>query len=96
MQRQFTFELRVDYADNEKNEVMRQAFQRFGRNVYATASLLSDGIKPQVALFSDDFFDGHMDIALLEDTVAQGEAEIGGEDTAVSAELLEACKVEPK
>lgn len=97
MNRQFTIELRVDYADAEKNEVMRRALQIAGRHMFATASLLSDGVKPQIAMFSDDFFDGHAEIALIEDTIQKGLDEVGGEgDQGVSSELIAACRTEPK
>ena len=93
MQRQFTVELRVDYADNEKNEVMRAALQHAARHVYATAVLLADGIKPQVAVFSDDFFSGHEEIKLLDDVIQQGldETESTGDDT-ISSELMGAMR----
>jgi hypothetical protein len=88
MQRQFTIELRVDYADNGKNEAMRKALQAAARHVYATACLLKDGVMPQIAIFSDDFFQGHEEIKLLEDSIQQGIDALGGEtDQGVSAEL---------
>ena len=92
MQRQFTIELRVDYADDGKNEVMRKALQAAARHVYATAQLLKDGVAPQIAVFSDDFFSGHSEIALLEDTIAQGVEATGGvqEGDKVSSELMAA------
>lgn len=96
MQRQFTIELRVDYTDNEKNDSMRTALQAAARHVYATASLLADGVKPQIAIFSDDFFAGHEVIELLDDTIAQGVKAItvdgNNEDEGVSSELLAACR----
>lgn len=96
MQRQFTIEVRVDYADNGKNEAMRTAVAQAARHVYTKASLLADGVKPTIAIFSDDFFTGHEDIALLDDKIAQGKAtmavigEATGEDT-ISAELMAAA-----
>ena len=93
MQRQFTIELRVDYADNEKNDSMRTALQAAARHVYATATLLADAVKPQIAIFSDDFFAGHEQITLLEDTIKAGKEQIGGTDeTPVSDELLGAMR----
>ncbi len=93
MQRQFTIELRVDYEDAGKNEAMRKALQAAARHVYATATLLKDSVKPQVAIFSDDFFTGHEEINLLSDTVQEGMDSIGGgEAEGVSDELLNAMK----
>src|SRR5258708_17176205 len=46
MQRQFTVELRVDYADSAKNDAMKIALQAAARHIYATALLLADDVKP--------------------------------------------------
>jgi len=98
MQRMFSIELRVDYADADKNETMRTALQHAARHVFATAQLLADnGVKPQIALYSDDFFAGHEEIALLEDVIQQGlDQQAGGEATAnedgVSSELAAAVR----
>lgn len=93
MQRQFSIELRVDYEDVEKNEAMRKALQAAARHVYATAMLLKDSVKPQVAIYSDDFFVGHEEIPLMEDTVQEGMNLIGGDkQTEVSSEMLDAFK----
>lgn len=93
MQRQFTMELRVDYADQDKNEVMKTSIKQALRHIYATAVLLADnGIKPQVACFSDDFFAGHEEIKMLDDVIAQGIAETAEtlDDVEISDELMSA------
>lgn len=78
MQRQFTIELRVDFADNEKLGPMKQVMQQAARHAYATAQLISDNPKStQVAIFSDDFFTGYEEIKLLEDVIQQGLDETG-------------------
>jgi hypothetical protein len=93
MQRQFTIELRVDYADAEKNDTMRTALQAAARHVYATAVLLADAVKPQIAIFSDDFFAGHEQITLLEDTIETGKQMIQcGDESPVSDELIKAMR----
>src|ERR1035437_1859122 len=93
MQRQFTIELRVDYADAEKNDTLRTALQAAARHVYATAVLLADAVKPQIAIFSDDFFAGHEQITLLEDTIETGKQMIQcGDESPVSDELIKAMR----
>lgn len=93
MQRQFTIELRVDYEDNEKNDSMRQACAAAARHVFATASLLADGVKPQVSVYSDDYFAGHDEIKLLDDTIQQGKDFAGaGEEAPMSSELMNAVR----
>lgn len=93
MQRQFTIEIRVDYADDGKTAVMKKAMQQAARHVYATATLLADGVKPRAAVFSDDFFTGHEEIALLDDTITKGIEAINATDEVehVSPELLAAA-----
>ena len=95
MQRQFTIELRVDFADTEKLEPLKQVLQQAARHAYATAALLSDNPKStQIAIFSDDFFSGHQQIMLLEDTIQQGLDAVGEQSGSegVSSELMGAMK----
>lgn len=78
MQRQFTVELRVDFADQDKLPSLKQVLQQCARHAFATAQLLSDNPKTtQVAIFSDDFFSGHEEIKLLEDVIQSGLDAIG-------------------
>lgn len=94
MQRQWTIEARADFADQEKNDAITEAVRRAAVHINATLALLADGIKPQVVAFSDDFFVGHQDIALLEDTLGkaiQKHDDIGA-DGEVSDELLQAAR----
>ncbi len=65
MQRVFTLELRVDYRDKDKLGLIRAIMSRAAREVYGAAALLNDHIKPQVAIFSDDFFQTHEELALM-------------------------------
>ncbi len=91
MQRQFTIELRVDFADQEKLPSLQQVLQQGARHAFATAQLLSDNPKTtQVAIFSDDFFSGHEEIKLLDDTIQQGLDAIGetSGDEVLSSELV--------
>lgn len=95
MQRQFTIELRVDFADPEKLEPIKKVLQQAARHAFATAQLISDNPKlTKIAIFSDDFFTGHEQIALLEDTIQQGLDSIGQESGSegISSELANAAK----
>ncbi len=93
MQRQFTMELRVDYGPEEdKNEVMKKAWTAAARHVYAKACLLSQGQKPKIALFSDDFFVGHEEIELLDDVIGGAIEADQSQESEVSSELLAAAK----
>lgn len=93
MQRQFTIELRVDYADSGKNEAMRKALGLAARQLFATAELLADGVKPKIAIMSDDFFVGTEHIQLFDDLIGQAvEKGEGGEEAPVSDEMLRAMR----
>lgn len=97
MQRTYTLELRVDYADPGKKEPMQEAVRRAGAHLLATANLICDsGTKPQIAGWADDYFDGHEEISILPDTIAQGLQQIGAPEgdtmEGVSDELLAAVK----
>lgn len=95
MQRQFTIELRVDFADTEKLGPLKQVLQQAARHAYATAMLISDNPKAtQIAIFSDDFFSGKEEIKLLDDVIQQGLDETGHATAAdsVSDELMAALK----
>jgi len=92
-QRQWTIEARADFADPEKNEAITEAVRRAAVHINATLELLSDGQKPQVVVYSDDFFTGHKDIALLPDTLGKAIQDHGGEEPEkVSDELLQAMR----
>ena len=97
MQRQWNIEARADFEDADKNEVITEAIRRAAVHVNATIALLlqadGHGQKPEVVCYSDDFFAGHQDIALLEDTL--GKALVDHDSTeqdSVSAELIAAAK----
>jgi hypothetical protein len=94
MIRQFTIELRVNYADAEKNETMRTACAAAARHMFATANLLADGQKPEIAIFSDDWFAGKEEISLLEDVIQKGLDETSDtvSEGEVSSELMAAVR----
>lgn len=95
MQRQWTIEARADFTDKGKNDAIDQAFKVAAAHINATMALLSDGQKPQVVCFSDDFFTGHTDIDWLGDPLGKAVkamAETSGEKPEVSDEMLSAIR----
>jgi len=96
-QRTYTLEIAVDFGDLDKHEVAKKIMQQLGTRAFANMALLADGIKPKIAIFSDDFFSGHEDFVFLEDVVAKGDAELAeagdtSEAPAISQDLLDAMK----
>jgi len=94
--RQFTIELRVDYADEEKNAIMKMQLARQARHLLATATLFSDGQTPTIAAFSEDFFIGKAEIDLMLDAIGEGVKDMKAGEDSVSQELLDAFKAQPK
>jgi hypothetical protein len=95
MQKQWTIEARADFSDKGKNDMIDQAVKEAAVHINAVIALLSDGIKPQVVAFSDDFFCGHQDLALLEDRLGNAitdHADKVGDAPAVSDEMLQAIR----
>lgn len=94
MIRQFTIELRVNYADADKNDTMRTACAAAARHMFATANLLADGTKPDIAIFSDDWFAGKEEINLMQDVIQQGldETQDAVTEGEVSSELMAAVR----
>ena len=95
MQRQFTIELRVDFADRDKLPELKQTLLQCARHAYSTAMLLSDSPKTtQISCYSNDFFSPPEEIKLLDDIIAQGvtDAKLDGEDqdSGISPELAAA------
>lgn len=93
MQKQWTIEARADFADQAKNDAITQAIREAAVHVHAVMALLSDGQKPQVVCYADDFFEGHQEISLHEDTLGKAIADHANvQGSEVSAELMQAAK----
>jgi hypothetical protein len=96
MQRQFNIELRVDFKDADKNDAIKKIATMAARHLYTNASLLADGIKPQIAVYSDDWFAGHEEVKLLDDLINDGKVMTGTTEdvekaeNAIAADLIRA------
>ena len=60
MQVTYRIELKVDLDETEPERIaaVREAFRKSAQQVYAVAVLMSGKRKPEIACFSDKFFDG--------------------------------------
>jgi hypothetical protein len=63
--RTYTIELRVDYQDNEKYDIMLEAMRTMARDTMATALMLKDKRDPQVAFSSSDMFSKDESLELI-------------------------------
>ena len=91
---QWTIEIRA-HCDEATRLALTQTIKQLARHADATVKLLPNAtaMKPEVVVYGDDFFAGHFEIEMLDDSVGAGIAEVGlGEEDAVSSELLEAAR----
>jgi len=65
MLRVFMIELRVDFRDSSKNELVRKALAQAAATLNGQVSMIQDHVKPQIAIYSDDFFHTHEEINML-------------------------------
>jgi hypothetical protein len=74
-QRTFTIELKVDYADRNKDEEIKKACIAAGVHLFATAQLLSDIPRTtDIAVYTDDNFIPRKQILAQEDIIRTGNA----------------------
>ncbi len=93
-QQEWTIQARVDCGPDEQVAI-KVAVQRLARHLLTQISL-SPTLrgKVQVVCYSEDFFNGHQDIALIDDTVSEAISGLpdGHQDEGVSRDLLDAVR----
>lgn len=65
--RTYTIELRADFMDDEKHDILLSAVREAARTMLATALLLKDKRDPQIALQTGDMFETNKDLDVMED-----------------------------
>lgn len=93
-QRSYTIEVRIDVADETKYEDFQKVMIQAGQLVYANAQLISGTTKPQIAVFSDDFFAGHNDIDIFTNSIAQGDKDLAAAAKTAQPDLV--ANLEPE
>lgn len=63
----WTIDLKVDFDDKAKEEIMLKAARQAAKHLLTTAQLIADKRKPDIAIHSDDMFEGREKIELFED-----------------------------
>lgn len=63
--RTYSLDLRIDFNDKARHDDIKKAMRRAAKQLFTQASLLSDGRTPEVALRSEDFFEGTSDIEVV-------------------------------
>lgn len=73
--RTYEIQLKADYVDPEKHDILLEALREAAAQIYTTALLLKDKRDPQIALQTGDLFVGTQEIALSLDGQDEKDAE---------------------
>lgn len=65
--RTYTIELRIDFDSEDKAQIMLDSVRQSAKSMLATAMLLADNRKPDIALTCGDLFEGSKEISLVDD-----------------------------
>lgn len=71
--RTYTIELRADFQDDEKHDILLQAAREMARQLLATALMLKDKREPQISFSSGDMFERNKDLEILTEADLRGE-----------------------
>lgn len=72
--RTYTIELRADFVDPEKYDLLMQMMREKAREIMAVAILMQDKRKPQISLQSGDMFERERDLEIITpDDLERGE-----------------------
>lgn len=63
--RTYTIELRADFVETEKYDLLMQAMREKAREIMAVAILMQDKRKPQISLQSGDMFERDRDLEII-------------------------------
>lgn len=64
--RTITIELRVDFQENEKYDIVTEAARSSARELLTMALMLKDKREPQISLQSGDMFERNKDLEITE------------------------------
>lgn len=86
--RTFTIELRADFDNKEKYDMLLHAVREAAHRMLATATLLAEKRKPQIALQCGDMFEGTEAIELFDpnEELSEGAPAPGANDGGTASE----------
>jgi len=95
MNRKWVIEVVADMRDKGKIDTITKLVCRQAAHLQAAVYLIADEQKPQVAAYSDDFFAGRSELALMIENDSYPEAAVTAEppadsDDEISDELMDA------
>ena len=68
--RTYTIELRADFVDEDKHDILLEAVREAARTILTTAMMLKDKREPQIMLQTGDMFEKNGDIMIFEESEA--------------------------
>lgn len=63
--RTYTIELRADFQDDEKHDILLEAVREAARTMLTTAMMLKDKRDPQIALQAGDMFEKNKELLVF-------------------------------
>ena len=66
--RTYTIELRADFKDEQKFDILLEVVREAARTMISTAQLLKDSRDPSISLETGDMFMREKDLSILDDT----------------------------
>ena len=71
--RTYTIELRADFQEEEKYDILLEAARQMARELLGTALMLKDKREPQISLQTGDMFQRNDDLQILSPEETRGE-----------------------
>lgn len=68
----YTVELRADFVDDEKHDILLEAVREAARTMLTTAMMLKDKRDPQIALQAGDMFEKNSDLEIFNEELLEG------------------------
>jgi hypothetical protein len=71
--RTYTIELRADFQEDEKHDILLAAVREKAREILTVALMLKDKREPQISLEAGDMFERNKDLNITEEELMRGE-----------------------
>lgn len=70
--RTYTIELRVDFQEDEKYDIMLQSAREMARQMLTVAMMIKDKREPQIMLQAGDMFEKNADLEIITPSDLEG------------------------
>lgn len=73
----YIIELRVEFADESKQNIVLDLVRQSARDLYAASQMLKDKREPQISLMTGDMFEKNEDLSILTPEGEEGDTPRG-------------------